>query len=367
MIHLELSEEIIESHRIYLRKKLPDMISDFKKTWKKQSYTTAHKKFCDWLMGQVNLLGESNYKKSIFLQKPEQFQNTYNYIKNYHPKIIELINAPTKKKKDGTKEKSYSEYMQDALGYKKFCDKTPSPKAGHRYMVGEYKGDADEWCAYAYIMSTGLKVCPYCNRSYITSYYSEKNKVRPDLDHFFPKSIYPFFSMSIYNLVPSCKVCNSSFKGQKDFSFDSYINPYEEAMKDELMKFNYNVSSLTGILGLEEEKLELTIDYDKENEDAKRLKNNNEVFNIELLYQYHRDTVCELLRRQYIFNEEYRGTVLKGYEDLFADEKEMDELLFGLAKDGDTKNTLLGKLRKDIYEEFNSSVGRDVSDRRSYE
>lgn len=37
------------------------------------------------------------------------------------------------------------------------------------------------------------------------------------LDHFFPQSDYPFYSLCLYNLVPSCNACNSKFKGASKF------------------------------------------------------------------------------------------------------------------------------------------------------
>lgn len=78
----------------------------------------------------------------------------------------------------------------------------------------------------------GVTVCPYCNRSYIFTVKKDarNGKARPQYDHFFPKSIYPYLAVSMYNLVPSCAVCNGgksdvdSFKDKKR----RYLNPYVE-------------------------------------------------------------------------------------------------------------------------------------------
>ena len=46
---------------------------------------------------------------------------------------------------------------------------------------------------------TNINVCPYCNRNFINPIYKEESlegefeKWSPDIEHFFPKSIYPFF------------------------------------------------------------------------------------------------------------------------------------------------------------------------------
>ena len=46
-----------------------------------------------------------------------------------------------------------------------------------------------EYGAYTFVNTLGLKTCPYCNRNY-TFVVDEKNgKLRPEIDHFYPKSI----------------------------------------------------------------------------------------------------------------------------------------------------------------------------------
>ena len=55
--------------------------------------------------------------------------------------------------------------------------------------------------------------CPYCDSAFTGFYeYNEKKKSIYDLDHFFPKSLYPFFALSLYNFVPSCQYCNERVK-----------------------------------------------------------------------------------------------------------------------------------------------------------
>ena len=66
----------------------------------------------------------------------------------------------------------------------------------------------------------GIKVCPYCNRQYITSYSvsPEGKRIRKtttDTDHYYPVSKFPFLSMNIHNMVPSCQICNSRLKLDK--------------------------------------------------------------------------------------------------------------------------------------------------------
>ncbi|HBK4727425.1 hypothetical protein [Klebsiella pasteurii] len=63
-------------------------------------------------------------------------------------------------------------------------------------------------------------------------YRSRDGKILFDLDHFYLKSRYPFLSMSFYNLVPCCGLCNSRYRSTKNFDITSHINPYFESFDD---------------------------------------------------------------------------------------------------------------------------------------
>jgi hypothetical protein len=59
-----------------------------------------------------------------------------------------------------------------------------------------------------------LYVCAFCDEA---GYYTiVEQSIRSDIDHYFPKSIYPHFSCHPYNLIPTCKVCNQEVKQRKD-------------------------------------------------------------------------------------------------------------------------------------------------------
>lgn len=107
---------------------------------------------------------------------------------------------------------------------------------------------------YDFIMMLNVNVCPYCNRQYITTIPSKKwesdsilkasplkeekngsvskismenNKgTRAQLDHFKNKNRYPWLSLSINNLVPSCGICNL-LKHNND---KNILYPYSEGM-----------------------------------------------------------------------------------------------------------------------------------------
>lgn len=86
----------------------------------------------------------------------------------------------------------------------------------------------------------GHNTCTYCNRQYtFTVSGNNKNEriSRPAFDHWFPKSRFPLLSLNLYNLIPSCPVCNSGVKGDKVFQLTQYVHPYEQ--KDDDPNFHF--------------------------------------------------------------------------------------------------------------------------------
>lgn len=76
------------------------------------------------------------------------------------------------------------------------------------------------WGAYALVEAYRLRICPYCQANHV-NFHVEKLKgkrgaaafsMRPPLDHYLPKSTYPYLAVSLSNLIPSCAQCNSGVK-----------------------------------------------------------------------------------------------------------------------------------------------------------
>lgn len=86
--------------------------------------------------------------------------------------------------------------------------------------------------AYWLAKEVGRNTCAYCNRQYVFTVVKGNGQVaderiaRPVFDHWFPKSTHPLLSLSLYNLIPSCHICNSSVKGTAEYSLDTHIHPY---------------------------------------------------------------------------------------------------------------------------------------------
>ncbi|MDF9753984.1 hypothetical protein ACVWY1_003105 [Pseudomonas sp. TE6288] len=58
-------------------------------------------------------------------------------------------------------------------------------------------------------------VCLYCNDEPIQT-KGDQVKFRTDLDHFYPRTKFPFLAVTLSNLIPAGKTCNQSYKRNKD-------------------------------------------------------------------------------------------------------------------------------------------------------
>jgi hypothetical protein len=84
-----------------------------------------------------------------------------------------------------------------------------------------------------------IDVCPYCNYEDTETISAEGANTRPDLDHFHPKSKFPFFALTLSNLIPSGHRCNQKYKKSK-VMFD-YEHPYLNGVGPEtVFDFNFN-------------------------------------------------------------------------------------------------------------------------------
>ena len=63
-----------------------------------------------------------------------------------------------------------------------------------------------------------LKFCPYCGMGEVHVAEAVHGVTKPPIDHFLPKSKYPYLAVNFFNLIPSCEKCN-------DFAHKSSNNP----------------------------------------------------------------------------------------------------------------------------------------------
>ena len=198
---------------------------------------------------------------------------------------------------------------------------------------------------FQFIKNIGLKSCVYCNRTYIFTINKSRN-LKPEIDHFYPKSIYPYLAMSYYNLIPSCPTCNGlGAKGSRDSYKDKVKNPY--SIEDGDFKFTFDIDSISIVDGRIDDN---SIDIKLKN----YIKGNDEYFQLSNLYQEHRDIVIELYQKIYQENTREHFKILSNsLEGFNLDEDEIYKLITcGSNKDVDFHKRPLSKLIKDISQEL---------------
>lgn len=206
--------------------------------------------------------------------------------------------------------------------------------------------DTKVFSKHDFIKNIDIDTCPYCNRSYI--YYLSKNKeIKPEIDHFFPKSKYPFLAMSFYNLIPSCQTCNGfGAKEEKDPLIEGLINPY--LLKNSDFSFTFEpVSSRIISTLLDKNSIKVKI--------IKNIPGHLDVFKLKELYELHSDHVVELIFKSKIkYSDTYR-TYLEKYKEkgLEFNDNEIDRMILGnYATEEEIHKRPLAKLYQDIGKEL---------------
>lgn len=209
-----------------------------------------------------------------------------------------------------------------------------------------------------------IKVCLYCNAQY-TLTINQKNKKRAlfQFDHFFSKSRYPYLSISFYNLIPSCSLCNGS-KSMKKFNLIDYVHPYHEDF-DKLSIFKTDEESVIDyvVKGKKDFKnLKLTLQprdhVTSGSVEEKKVTNHDSAFSLTDIYEHHRDIVSELYTKAYFYNESRKKELLKmplfeGSNEKLFTEEELGRFLVGnYTLDKDINKRPLAKLCKDIAKDI---------------
>lgn len=243
-------------------------------------------------------------------------------------------------------------------------------KNGYDKFSAKKETKTYKYNAYELTKSLNVNVCPYCNRQntqtlvYSQSYYTESKKIkktkevqalRPDLDHFMPKSIYPYLALSFYNFIPSCLPCNERLKGSKNFRFDNHLHPYTEGFGNQV-KFELKIKSVDffGIKYEGKETAKIVLNYENADKDfRKKAEKNAEVFELERLYNFHLDYVYELMNKAMIYNDDYLLSLSKQLGGSFKNEKDVALFISSNYVDEDELHLRpLSKLTKDMMEQF---------------
>lgn len=228
-------------------------------------------------------------------------------------------------------------YVFIQRGYESF---STGFKTGFNIARSKFK---DGYSAYRFIQDMGIRTCPYCNRNFISlreKIIDTHKQTRPELDHFHPKSIYPFLAVNFYNLIPSCSTCNKLKSDDDSFNL---MHPYNQETKKIKFSYTYNGEKFyPESMSLKDEEL-VSIQI------TNITKEHNYTFQLERLYQEHKDIIVQLLIQRREYSEDYIDFLAK-----FADSKEeIYRFLFSNYYQIDCLSKKpLAKLTRDIVEEL---------------
>jgi len=282
------------------------------------------------------------YYQRILLSKPDQLVNIYNQIcMNYA--TFKTSSGVKVFMKSGMEKGLLSNIFNNIFNYDKFSSE------GFKSAIRKGK-----WSAYDLCNELNVNVCPYCNRMYTFTVYklsTGKALTRPELDHYMPQSKFPLFRLSFYNLIPSCKVCNSSFKRDTYMAIDTYLHPYLNEIHTSY-KFDYEPITIEAFSG---DKKDINVKINKNGIVDIKTDNSLAAFGIEEIYKNHNDVVADLILRR----QRYSDTKIKEITDLFNREggqlvnvEEIYSSIFHSPKESELIDCSLGKLRTDIIEKL---------------
>lgn len=232
-------------------------------------------------------------------------------------------------------------------------DKKPNEKVlehifNYDYVMCSKQNRKD---AYWLAKKIGKNTCTYCNRQYvftvdnINEHGVFEGFTRPEFDHWFNKAAFPLLSLSLYNLIPSCKVCNSSAKGSVKMDLKKYVHPYDDGTP--ALKFRASKTASPHP--------EWTVQIEREA--GSRIDRTIKVFHLDEIYGMHAPLEVKDLMT---FQEAYPDCYLKNLlNNLVGDatgvmsRKDAYRILFGTEYDPDKfLDRPLSKMKHDLLEEM---------------
>ena len=191
-----------------------------------------------------------------------------------------------------------------------------------------------------------VNVCPYCNRQYTFTVKKsgEKKGVRPQFDHFYPKSSYPYLALSFYNLIPSCPTCNHA-KGEKEIDINPYISGFNSNCR-------FAVDRIDKCIFQGKDK-DWNVSLPHKGNHISHVKK----FALSKLYNQHKDYVKEVAFKAQAYNDDYYNSLINSFSKLGLTRDEMNRLVFGNYIDpSDYSKRPLSKLTADILHQLDVKV-----------
>lgn len=203
-----------------------------------------------------------------------------------------------------------------------------------------------------YFKDLGLKTCVYCNSQLTVSVDSTKKKwkkitARFQVDHYLPKSHYPCFCISLFNLYPVCASCNN-LKGVKKLKFKLYNNVI--TLPSDYTFVLDNASKAKYLLTRKTEDIEIEF---KEPQATEEFKTFDDTFSIKGIYNTQKDVAGELILKKEAYDKLYKERLMKDFKEIFTDLNITNRLLIGnYVEERDIHKRPMAKFTQDIAKQL---------------
>lgn len=251
---------------------------------------------------------------------------------------------------DVTIQKFESIFATDKIATEEIGNNPKSPILLYKEIVKAMRYDYVQEKVYPKIINQlGIKTCVYCNAQYAFSYDNGKDSFKNyEIDHWMPKSKYPYLCTSFFNLQPSCPKCNKS-KSSKDDILPFCLYTHDGS---KLNPFDFSILHLScaQYLATHDRDMLRIIFSSKE----PGLKDNMDtLFHISTQYQVHKDVVEELIWKKQIYNSTILGIYKDNFKQLGFKQTDFNRfILSNYDKDEDILKRPFAKMVQDIAKQL---------------
>lgn len=255
--------------------------------------------------------------------------NTIQYA-NYVKRIIDkysILNAIKPKYFDFIHSRYFEEFTTIELDSKPIKGEK---KKFYELIVESMRYDEVRTDFLPYARKLEIRACVYCNTQLAVTVGKDDISLRGmyELDHFYPKSKYPYLCTSFFNLQPTCSYCNKS-KSDKKAMFNLYTSDFSS-----INPFSFQLKKASLIKYMLNQKCEdLEIDINSNEIDPKTGKklidDHNEHFHIKELYKTQRDLAEEIIWKAKVYNKSYQKSLSDSFYKLFPRRTDFNRFILG--------------------------------------
>lgn len=203
-----------------------------------------------------------------------------------------------------------------------------------------------------YFRKIGIKSCVYCNSQLTVTIYKKGSKIgaRFEVDHHYPRSDFPFLSISLFNLYPCCASCNKR-KSSTPVNFLLYSDNPSKLSKSE---YNFEITKASEcdyLVTKDAENIEIL--FNDLSIPVAGHKSLQDAFSIKEIHDTQKDIIAELIIKNQIYNESFKDILQKSFSKLSLNQNDFDRVIVGnYTKEKDIHKRPFSKLTMDIAKQL---------------